>query len=530
MKKLSAVILILSILTSTVIFSSCDSKNDNERKSFSLDINTTVTNLDPLLGANTNDYMIAQNAFEGLLMLDSENNLKNGACDSYTVSKDSLTYTFKLKDGLKWSDERAVTSDDFRFMVERVLDKTVDSDYAVYFYSIKGAEDYHSGKKNAASLGIETPDEKTIIFKLSSVDQSFLYTLAQPFAMPCNREFFNECGGKYGLFYEKTLFNGNYTVTGFDNNTITLRANEQYYNQKAISANKITVTQNVSKVDAYNNFYQKNTNILRFEAEDFTEISKYDNSANIVSFYDKTYAITFNLDNEVGGDADFRRMLGNMVDSSKVLKQLSECYTPALGIIPPYALYSGKDYRDTAGKVELIPDWAEAGSAEEAFKAAFEDEGIPKLSIIYPDTLDIKNVMTDLVTPWQIEFGLYINPIQLSNKDFNARLTNGEYQMAIIPYSASDARPLSLLKAFGSEDTNNAHYSSQKFNELLNKASALEDKDSAKALLDCENHLILADNVVIPLFYSSSGFALDKNTNQAVTVIKSGGNILFRYQ
>lgn len=530
MKRFLSILIILSMLFTCLFLSSCGGNKRKERSSFSLDIGTAVTSLDPLLAQNNNDYIIARNAFEGLMYLDSDNNLKNGVCDDFTVSEDSKTYTFKLKDKLKWNDGTKLTSDDFRFMAERVLDKTVDSPYAMYFKCIKGASDYHAGKADAKSLGIETPDEKTIVFKLNRADKSFLYTLAKPFAMPCNRNFFEGCKGKYGLFSDKTLYNGCYSVSNFDNKSITLKANSEYYDQSVISANYVSITQNVKTVNSYNNFYEKSTNVLRFNGEDYSEVSKYDNSFSTVRLYDKTYALAFNMNNEIGKNDDFRSMLCNTFDSSVALKGLSEYYETASGFIPPFTFSDGKSYRDTAEKVSVVPDYAKAKAAEKAFKESFADgEQIPELSVIYPDNLNIKDIMANLVTPWQVQFGIYVNPTPLSVDEYNSRISSGDYQMAIIAYSSSDLLPLSFLQDFASSTSNKSGYSSNKFDELLNKATEIDINNSVPLLVECEKQLIVNDYALIPLFYSSTGFALDKQAAQSVTLLKSGGNILFKF-
>jgi peptide/nickel transport system substrate-binding protein/oligopeptide transport system substrate-binding protein len=76
---------------------------------------------------------LAVNSFEGLMTYDSEGNLQCAQAEKYEVSEDGLSYTFTLRDGLKWSNGEALTANDFAYAWKRAADVSNASGYAYLF-------------------------------------------------------------------------------------------------------------------------------------------------------------------------------------------------------------------------------------------------------------------------------------------------------------------------------------------------------------------------------------------------------------
>ncbi|MGW8768852.1 ABC transporter substrate-binding protein [Streptomyces sp. NPDC055815] len=125
------------------------------------------------------------------------------ATDSGKVSADGLTYTFTLKDGVKWEDGKPITSKDIKYGIERIWAQDVISGGPVYLKQVLDPkEEYKGPYKDTTTdkLGlkaIETPDDKTIIFKLPVANGDFLQMLAMPAASPVRQD--KDTKAKYGL-------------------------------------------------------------------------------------------------------------------------------------------------------------------------------------------------------------------------------------------------------------------------------------------------------------------------------------------
>ena len=96
--------------------------------------------LEPAMPIDQYSLGILRNVVEGLFKLDPDGKLKNGLIESYKISNNELTYTFRLKKA-SWSDGDAVTVDDFIFAFRRLLDPHQASPNAQLFFSIKNSKD-----------------------------------------------------------------------------------------------------------------------------------------------------------------------------------------------------------------------------------------------------------------------------------------------------------------------------------------------------------------------------------------------------
>ncbi len=82
--------------------------------------------------------------------------------EDYEISEDGLTYTFTLRDGIKWSNGDPVTAEDFEFSWKRALDPELAADYAHILYYIEGAEAYNTGEGSRDDVAVKALDEKKL--------------------------------------------------------------------------------------------------------------------------------------------------------------------------------------------------------------------------------------------------------------------------------------------------------------------------------------------------------------------------------
>jgi peptide/nickel transport system substrate-binding protein len=152
------------------------------------------------------------------------------AADVPEVSADGLTYTFTLKDGVMFSPpvNRDVTSKDVAYAIQRIATPSVGAQYANYYQAIKGLPEFTAGTAKTIS-GIQTPDDKTIVFTLSQPLGDFLFRMALPATAPIPEEV-AKChtqAGEYGRFI---ITSGPYMIDGSDKLDISSCSS-----QKAIS-------------------------------------------------------------------------------------------------------------------------------------------------------------------------------------------------------------------------------------------------------------------------------------------------------
>ncbi len=117
--------------------------------------------LDPHKVSGTWENYIVGDMFVGLMTEDAKSKAVPGVAESWTVSEDGKTYTFKLRRSL-WSDGVPVTARDFVYSLQRILLPETAAEYASVLYIIEGAEALNTGKGEASALAVKALDDYTL--------------------------------------------------------------------------------------------------------------------------------------------------------------------------------------------------------------------------------------------------------------------------------------------------------------------------------------------------------------------------------
>lgn len=176
-------------------------------------------------------FEVMGNVMEGLVMLDEHDQVKAGVAESWDVSADGLTYTFKLRDS-KWSNGDAITAQDFVDSWRRLTDPATGSQYAFMTESagILNATAVMNGEMTPDKLGVEAIDEKTLKVTLAQPTPFFLKLMTFPSFYPINKAFVDSLGDEFGTAPDKVLYNGAYVLTQWDiGYGFGFRKNEAYW-------------------------------------------------------------------------------------------------------------------------------------------------------------------------------------------------------------------------------------------------------------------------------------------------------------
>ena len=123
--------------------------------------------LDPQLWVYGQDGNLAQDMFQSLTTVDAAAKTVPGQAESWNVSPDGKTYTFRLRPGLVWSDGVPITSADFLYSMRRLFDPKSAAPSASLLYVIRNAREINSGRLPVDRLGVATPDPRTVVIELA---------------------------------------------------------------------------------------------------------------------------------------------------------------------------------------------------------------------------------------------------------------------------------------------------------------------------------------------------------------------------
>ena len=172
MKKKLLAALLATAMTVTM-FAGCgtpgskDSKKDDSsassgKKRITYTLREDLPSMDPQ-NSNSISCATAEICTYAMLTRNVEGEVKPDAAESWDISDDGLTYTFHLRDGLKWSDGEDVKAGDYVYGIQRLMDPEMASDYAFIGYILKNGAEVNKGSVPVDELGVSAPDDKTVV-------------------------------------------------------------------------------------------------------------------------------------------------------------------------------------------------------------------------------------------------------------------------------------------------------------------------------------------------------------------------------
>lgn len=206
-----------------------------------------LTTIDPALANDTVAGVPTRLVHEGLVnYAPGSTTVVPALAERWEVSPDGRTYTFHLRPGIAFSDGTPITSDDFRYSWERMLDpRRMPSPGAENYRLIVGFDDYREGRV-AHLAGLETPDPRTVVLRLTDADRTFLHLMAMRFVAVVPRRAVEALGDE--RFGQRPVGAGAYVLERWEPNTrLTLRRNPRFWNASRIYLDRIEIDLSVAR-------------------------------------------------------------------------------------------------------------------------------------------------------------------------------------------------------------------------------------------------------------------------------------------
>jgi oligopeptide transport system substrate-binding protein len=183
---------------------------------------TEPPSLDPGLASDTTSANILLNIMDPLVKLDADLNAVPNAAESWDVSEDGTTYTFHLRNDLKWTNGDPVTASDFEYSWKRTVSPELGADYAYQFFGIVGAADYNGCEKNCDAMkdkvGVKAVDDATLEVTLTSAQPWFLQQLAHHSFLAVNPKGVEQFGDKW-TEAQNIITNGPYKLARWEHDS-----------------------------------------------------------------------------------------------------------------------------------------------------------------------------------------------------------------------------------------------------------------------------------------------------------------------
>jgi len=471
--------------------------------------------------------LIAGNCFEGLLRHGADGELEPAAAESWSVSDDGLTYTFKLKSGMLWSDGKtALTASDFVFGFRRLFDPATDAPFRSDFMAVRNAAAVASGGLSAENIGVSAPDDLTLVISLESPDPFFPDLLATPAASPCNEAFFLSTRGRYGSTTDYIMFNGPFSVARIKEDVYYRLSRNAYYSGAA--AGYANVYLYIQAADGYSASARLLSGSIDAAPVEYTDVQALsDGGFTTEGYQDTVWVLAFNTRDEYLSNQSIRRAVYYASDRASLLNRLPDNLSLAWTYVPPAVTLSGQSYRSLAGSrfsgFDYDPDMA----------GNLLSDGLEKLGKNKLDTLTIicpaeyLALMGLIQRSLQEDLATFVNVKPLSADELEKAVSSGDYQLALIPVTVKYDTPAAFFSSLSSGD-NVTGYSSSALTAAVQAAADAQTLDESVSAYATAEQMVLQDMPMMPVFFEESYFACSKDI-KGLNYSPFGSHVAFYY-
>lgn len=463
---------------------------------------------DPAENSLLDGMAILGHLFEGLLKYDQNGNLVCGIAESYKVSSDGLTWSFKLKDNLKWSDGSELDADDLVYTWKRVADPTTASSYAYdLLKQVVGYDDASKGELDA--LSVVARDKKTFVVNLESPCAYFDKICAFCVLSPVKKEVVSR-NGDWTEQPSSFISNGPFCVSKFTRDSIIVKKNEYYYDEKNVKLKEIEFVFQDNPEKTYD-MYKNDKLLLIKDIPTYNMKDVIHNDDFHIDNMMGTYYISFNTRKEPFDNVKVRKALSLAINrnyiSENIMQGRGKAATNFVG--PGLTDVDGKSFEDQTKEMYEKPffdnDYFDL-NFEEA-KKALNEAGykdmtrFPELTYILNDEGYNKAIAEYIKQSWA-KLGINVKLEYYSKAAFSKKRKTGEFDIVKSGWMCDWDDPSNILSVFETFSGHNyGKYSSNKFDQLVKEARESNVLEDHYMKLHMAERVFLEDYAVIPIYY-----------------------------
>lgn len=563
------------------------SGENGEKTTFRTLYTGEVQTLNYLTTSTTNDYAISANIIDCLVDYDQYGNITPGLAESWESNDDMTEWTFHIRQGVKWVNNKGeemadVTANDWVAAARYVNDAAHESDNQ-YMYDtgavVHNAQAYYdytaymlasdNGTKTtdedgnelepvdevkAEDIGVEAPDDYTLVYKLDAPCSFFTSIVSYTSYMPVSQACLDEYGDSFGLDNESLWYNGAFILSTYEpQEKHVLTKNAAYWDKDNVHLDEVVSTYNADATSVEANMY-KNGEIdyasvsadlldswLNDDAvKDQVHGSRPDNSFS--------YFFCFNFDPQFDeeyepenwkiavNNENFRKAMMASLDRVKALT-VSEPYNPEKllnNTVTPanFAAAAGKDYT----QYDALADITNGDSFDEAAAKEYRDKAKEELTAA-GCTFPIKVLMpyNPSVTNWDKECQVIEQQMEgVLGSDFidiivqagpetgflSAVRRSGDYAFLKCNWGADYADPQTWTEPFVADNNYNFWDLSEdeetkklytEWSAKVEEAEAICDDDEARYTAFSEAEKLLIDHaIIVPFKIDDGGYVASK--------------------
>ena len=469
--------------------------------------------LDPHLASILTDQIIINTLFEGLTALDEQTTRPEpAAAESWSVSDDGLTWTFHLRENLRWSNGEPLVAADFITAWLRALNPAFAADNAWYLFVLKNGEAYNAGDvTDPAAVGIRAPDDRTLVLTLERPVPYLPALVSLPAWFPLNPRNLEKHDaltqrGRPWTRPGNLVSNGAYQLAAWEPNARIVLDKNPHHRDAATAQLEHIVFLPIEKPEDEERSYRAGQLHVTFNLP-VTKIATWRERApeqlRIDSLLQSNF-IRFNTTRAPLNDPRVRRALSLSLDRGLLAKSvLQSSRLPAASLTPPHT--GGYDAPAT---VQAEPATARALLAEAGYA---DGKDFPAIELMVRNDEIMPRLAEAIQAMWRTELGIESTISQVEQKTWIQNQQTLNYTACLSAWTADYPDPLTFLELFLPQSAYNwTGWSNDSYQRRLDKAAAATPAATRirYAVLREAEELLLREAPVAPLYFGAQTYLL----------------------
>ena len=488
---------------------------------FTVQYGSNPETLDPALNSAIDGANTIITIFEPLLLINENNEVIGGQAESWEASEDGLTWTFTMRDGLKWSDGTDLNAKDFEYSFKRMVDPNTAAPYAETCLGMIDGFEEAAGFPDADGNPTVDPNPEALNVKASEDGKTLTIVLSYPcsyfdkmaaFATmsPVQQATVEANGDSWCTSPDTFVSNGPYMITDWTpSERIVLTKNPNYvggWDSSKIVSDTITLLLLEDSSASFAAYNSGEAQLIKdVPTDEIPSLTKAEDGGDFyVDTILGTYYVSLNLQRDAFKDAKVRKALSLAIDRDYVANTIMQgTYTTADSIVGPGIVDESGYFHDNGNAPYISADY-EANLAEA--KKLLEEagypngEGYPTIEYSTNDSGYHVPLAEYLQQAWgDLGITLTINKMEWSS--FTPARRAGEYDVARNGWVMDYNDPSNMLDLFCSGNGNNdGKYSNPDFDAAID-ASKVADSAEHFAQLHKAEDILMEDTGCLPIAY-----------------------------
>ncbi len=408
--------------------------------------------------------------------------------EEHTVSRNKKTWTFSIRPEAKFSNGERITAYDVKDSWIALLDPKLNAPFASLLDCIEGAADYRQGNSSADDVGIEVKNRTTLIVRLNAPTDYFAKILTHhAFSV---------------IPKDENVYSGAYTLKERTKTTVVFEKNLEYYDAAKVAIPSITI---INDDDVEENAFRFNVGEVQWATGGVMVNSIYDTNALYIAPQFGTEFVFFKAQNKPWDNPDLR----NAVISAIPWDLLRNGFVPAETLILPIG-----NYPEVVGVKERDIEFAKELLKKAGYEVKYDEDknaistGL-ELSFAIPD-LEYTREQAQILADGLAEVGITLHIETTPSERYLGSFDGWEADLFTYTWIGDFADPLAFLELFRSGSSlRETHWTDEKFDDLLEEATTIEDQDERyEKLAEAEQYLLDA-GILLPLSHPVSFNVVD---------------------